>query len=246
MITAMIDKQKAINTSKGLAYGLLIGWIVGIVWWTSLVIIFGLQPAVTVVTVDSTGRHETWVTVLERFALIPVRAIPWAVIAGVAGAVVGSNRSRPVTGKRSRPRRSATGLAYGLLIGWVVGILCWTSLAIAFGPTGSTYEHGGVIRVEHYYPVLERLAQIRWTVVPWAVVGAIVGAIVGWIGGWLEIITCLVGMVSGIFVAISGAPFDGWLALTIPIYAFAGIGIGVVVGAVIRAVIKVFVGTFGR
>jgi len=60
------------------------------------------------------------------------------------------------------------------------------------------------------------------------------------------IITCLVGMVSGIFVAISGAAFDGWSALIIPIYAFAGIGIGVVVGAVIRAVIKVFVGTFGR
>ncbi len=126
-----------------------------------------------------------------------------------------------------------------------MGILLWTSLAIAFGPSGSTYEHGGVIRVEHYYPVLERLAQIGW-VAPWAVVGAVVGSLIGWIGGWLEIITCFAGMMGGIIITISGAPFDGWLALTIPVYAFMGIGIGVVIGAVVRAMIKMFVGTFER
>ncbi len=69
----MTDRQKLGSASMGLVYGLLVGWVVGIVWWTFLVIIFGLQPAVTVVIVDSTGRQETRVTVLERIALIPVR-----------------------------------------------------------------------------------------------------------------------------------------------------------------------------
>ena len=55
----------------------------------------------------------------------------------------------------------ATGLAYGLLVGSVVGVLSYTSLAIAFGPGGDLYEHGGVIRVEHFYPILERLASVR-------------------------------------------------------------------------------------
>jgi len=237
----MADETPTNWSRKGLAYGLLIGWIVGMLWWLSLVIVFGLQPSVVAVTADSTGRHETQVTVLERFTLVPVRAIPWAVIGGVVGAAVGWNRGKPATAEGPKTgNRVVTGLAYGLMAGWIVGVLCWTSLAIAFGPTGDTYEHGGVKHVEHFYPVLEMLAQVRWTVIPWAVVGAAVGAIIGWLGGWLEVITCSVGTASGICIAISTAPFDGWLALTMPISAFIGTGIGLVVGLVLRLANKMF------
>ena len=78
----------------GLVYGLLVGWVVGIVWWTFLVIIFGLQPAVTVVIVDSTGRQETRVTVLERIALIPV-----------PHNTVGSGRWRSRSGRRIKQKQ---------------------------------------------------------------------------------------------------------------------------------------------
>ena len=102
-----------------------------------MVIVFGLEPSVLSVVIDSTGRHETQVTALERFALVPVRAIPWAAIAGVVGTVVGWKRGRSATSERPNVNgRVATGLAYGLLAGWIVGVLWWTSLAIAFGPTG--------------------------------------------------------------------------------------------------------------
>ena len=232
----MADDRKPTNkTIRGLIFGLLIGWVTGMLWWTSLVIAFGLEPSVVTVVVDSTGRHETQVTVFERLALVPVRSIPWAVVAGVVGAVVGWRRHRTETGEHlTTSHKTITGLAYGLLTGWIVGVLSWTFLAIALGPSGDTYDYGGVKHVEHFYPTLEMLANIRWTVVPWAVVGTVVGAIIGGIGGWLEAITSLLGMVGGICLVLSTSLFDGWLALTMPVYAFMGTGIGLAGGLFIR------------
>ena len=243
----MADRNKPINeTLRGLVYGSLIGWGAGMLWWTSLVIVFGLKPSVVAVVVDSTGRHETQVTVLERFALVPVRSIPWAAVAGVVGAVVGWRRRRTSMGERPAANlRVVTGLAYGLLVGWIVGILSWTSLAIALGPSGDSYDHVGVKHVEHFYPVLEMLANIRWTVVPWAVVGALAGAIIGRIGGWIEAITSLLGMIGGIGLVLSTSRFDGWLAITVPIYAFIGAGAGLVGGLLVRHVIIRFVRSIG-
>lgn len=76
--------------ARGLAYGLPIGWATGMLGWASLVVIIGLEPAVVAVITDSTGRPETQVTVWDRFALVPLQATPWAVIAGVVGAIIGS------------------------------------------------------------------------------------------------------------------------------------------------------------
>jgi hypothetical protein len=98
----------------------------------------------------------------------------------------------------------------------------------------------GVKHVELFNPVLETLANVRWTVVPWAVVGASTGAIIGGIGGWLEVMTCSVGMVSDVFVVLSNAPFDGWLALTMPVGAFIGTGLGLAAGMAVRLVIMVW------
>jgi len=237
---AVADQQTtAGNAVSGLVYGLLIGWAVGMLWWTSLVFAFGLEPSVVSVVIDSTGRHETQVTVLERFALVPVRAIPWAMIAGVVGAVAGWKRERFATGERPNVNgRVVTGLAYGLLAGWIVGVLSWTSLAIAFGPTGDTYIHGGVKEVYNFRPVLETLADIRWTVAPWAVVGAVAGAIIGRLGGWLEAATSFLGMLGGICFALSNSPFDGWLALAMPICAFTGTGIGLAGGLLVTLVMR--------
>lgn len=232
------QKRTTTGAAEGLAYGLLIGWATGMLWWASLVVIFGLEPAVVAVITDSTGRHETQVTVWDRFALVPLRAIPWAVIAGVVGAIIGSGRRESASGERRKTgRRVATGLAYGLLVGSVVGVLSYTSLGIAFGPGGDLYEHGGVIRVEHFYPILERLAGMQGMAVPWAVVGAVVGVIIGWLGGWLEAITSSLGMIGGICFVLSTSLFDGWLALTMPFYAFVGTWIGLAVGLLVRLVI---------
>ena len=74
--------------------------------------------------------------------------------------------------------------------------------------------HGGVKEVHNFYPVLETLANIRWSVAPWAVVGAVVGAIIGWLGGWLEVATSSLGMIGGICFVLSNAPLDGWLTLS--------------------------------
>jgi hypothetical protein len=36
------DSRPANTTVKGLAYGLLAGWGVGMLWWASLVLVFGV------------------------------------------------------------------------------------------------------------------------------------------------------------------------------------------------------------
>jgi NhaP-type Na+/H+ or K+/H+ antiporter len=41
-------------------------------------------------------------------------------------------------------------------------------------------------------------------------------------------------MMCGIFVVLLNARFDSRLALTIPIFAFIGIGVGLVIGLVVR------------
>ena len=97
------QKRTTTGATKGLAYGLLIGWATGMFWWASVVVIFGLEPAVVTVITDSTGRHETQVTVWERIALVPFRAMPWAVIAGVVGAIIGSGRRESHRENDERP-----------------------------------------------------------------------------------------------------------------------------------------------
>jgi hypothetical protein len=231
-------KKPTSETVGGLVYGLLIGWGVGTFWWSLLVVAFGLEPSIVEIVVDSTGRRETQVTALERLALVPVRSIPWAAVAGVVGAAIGWNRKRTATGKPLKiSHRAITGLAFGLLSGWIVGVFAMTSLAITFGPSGATYEHGGVVRIDQFSPTLETIADLQWLVIPWVIVGALTGLVIGALGSWLEIVTSLLGMIGGICFVLSTSLFDGWLAITMPIYAFMGTGIGLADGLFVRHVI---------
>jgi len=95
-----------------------------------------------------------------------------------------------------------------------------------------------VKELHNFHPVLETLANIRWSVAPWAVVGAVVGAIIGWLGGWLEVATSSLGMIGGICFALSNAPLDGWLTLSMPICAFMGTGIGLAGGLLVTPAIR--------
>jgi hypothetical protein len=132
--------------------------------------------------------------------------------------------------------RLSRGFAYGLVIGWVVGIVWWVSLAIYFGPSGQTFIHDGIAEETHI-SVLSRCLQAPMIAAPWALVGSVVGAGIGWAGGWLEIVACFVGMSGAIGLQLSQLShnlIDGWLAFTMPVHAFVGTIIGLAVGCVVR------------
>lgn len=106
----------------------------------------------------------------------------------------------------------------GLIAGWLVGMLWWAGLMIAFfGPSiATTFE----------------LVKAPLVAAPWGVVGLMVGA-VNWLvrGFWVPAAAAL-GTVGGGVYSLATSPFDGWLALTMPVSCFAGTIVGLVVGCV--------------
>ncbi len=130
--------------------------------------------------------------------------------------------------------RTSRGLLYGVIVGWIVGMLWWSSLAMALGPSTRVTIIAGERR-ETEEPVSKLVAAAPLVAVPWAVVGALAGAVIGWTGGWLEIVACFLGMFAGIGFLLSTGPIDGWLVLSMPLVAWTGAAGGLVLGRLIRA-----------
>jgi hypothetical protein len=116
------------------------------------------------------------------------------------------------------------GLTFGLVAGWVVGMLWWAALAISFAWHDEDVSH---FRMVVYAPLMA---------IPWGVVGGVVGAVIGWKGGRLEVLTSFLGMVCGLGLLLALEYFDGWLTITMPLAAFLGTFAGLAAGGIGRVV----------
>src|SRR5438270_5098999 len=74
------------KVGRGILVGVGTGWLVGMLWWSGLMVTFGPSVAVTH---DSTGWHERQITVWDRLRYAPLTAVPWAVVGGIVGAAAG-------------------------------------------------------------------------------------------------------------------------------------------------------------
>lgn len=140
-----------------------------------------------------------------------------------------SRSERAVEGLLRRGRRAAKGLLLGLLAGYVVGIVWWCCLAMAFGPSiAITQDVRGYHEEE--ITVLDRMVYAPLVAIPWAVVGCIAGLVLGGVGDWIGIAITGLGTIGGMCYALATNPFDGRLTLSMPIDSivgtFAGLGVG--------------------
>jgi hypothetical protein len=123
----------------------------------------------------------------------------------------------------------------GLLAAWLVGMLWWAGLMIAFALTDGPYA-------ERPMRVASLLAVAPLVALPWAVVGLIVGAMTLLVQGkWIPA-GAAVGAVGGAVFSLVTSYFDGWLALTMPANCFVGAFLGLVVGGVCGVISKSWAG----
>jgi hypothetical protein len=128
------------------------------------------------------------------------------------------------------PRRLGRSALLGLGLGWLAGMLWWCGLVSAFGPSVIVThdEHGWQ---EREIPVLHRLSYVPLVAIPWAVIGGVIGLVAGWLRSYLVPTAAIIGMLLGGAWALANHPFDGWLALEMPLYCFIGSFWGLAVGA---------------
>ncbi len=126
---------------------------------------------------------------------------------------------------KEKARWTRNPMVLGLVLSWLVGIVWWTGLLIA------GVIHDGMNGLEH----LRLLIYAPLVAVPWAVVGLVSGGFTLVVPGWWVPFATVVGGLAGGTYCVMGSPFDGWLALTMPVYclgwALAGAPIGVLIGA---------------
>jgi hypothetical protein len=124
----------------------------------------------------------------------------------------------------------------GLLGGWLVGMVWWAGLMVAFGP-GTVVENPGGVMVERQITVASRLVYAPLVAIPWAFVGLLVGVSNAHYHGYWVTVGAVAGAVVGGVYILETHPFDGWLAWMMPAGclsgAFAGMCLGVIVSAVL-------------
>jgi hypothetical protein len=117
-------------------------------------------------------------------------------------------------------------LLLGPLTGWLAGMAWWAGLMVAFGPSVRVTHEG-----ERPITVASRLVYAPLVAVPWAGVGLVAGAVASAVRGpWVPTAAGL-GTAAGGAYSLATSPFDGWLALTMPVDCLAGALAGSVVGA---------------
>ena len=122
----------------------------------------------------------------------------------------------------------------GAAAGWLAGMLWWSGLMVAFGPTVIVSQDG-----EREISVASHLAYAPVVATPWAAVGMVIGAIAAAARGPWVSVSAAVGTVAGGAYSLAASPFDGWLVFTMPIYCFCGSLGGAVVGALTRWLCRV-------
>jgi len=133
-------------------------------------------------------------------------------------------------------RRVLRSAAIWAAVGCAVGVVWFSGLMFAVGPIESVTYDG---EVEHHTTITPIGVFVYATVagLPWLVVGAILGAVAGRPrgGGSIAGVGAAAGAVAGLIVAAVSNPPDGWLVLTMPIYAFVAAFLGFVAGEVVAA-----------
>lgn len=130
----------------------------------------------------------------------------------------------------SRWRWRHNPILLGLLLGWLIGMLWWAGLVIALEPYVVTHT------------VFSLLAGAPLVAIPWAVVGMVAGAVTWAVRGlWVPVASGL-GVLGGGVYSLASPPYDGWLALTMPVCCLGGVLLGVAVGATAGIAWRQFVG----
>lgn len=104
----------------------------------------------------------------------------------------------------------------GLVYGWVIGMVWWAALVLAFGAKTVVTSADGVL-VEERRSELALLIYAPLVALSWAVVGVVVGAFV-LLGGRLVAVAACLGALVGGSVPLLTDPFDGWLSITMPVW----------------------------
>ncbi len=116
-------------------------------------------------------------------------------------------------------------IVLGPLVGWGVGIVWWITLMIAFGPTHVVTE-----RPEETITVCDRVLYAPIVAIPWAVVGFIVGGLTALVKSWAVPLCAALGTMAGSVYVLATEPFDGWLAMTMPVACLGGTLLGMLIG----------------
>jgi len=116
----------------------------------------------------------------------------------------------------------------GFLFGWLIGMLWWIGLVIALDKSWDSK-----LKAWLYAPLYT---------VPWAVVGFIVGGFNAHYRGYWIPVTAITGLLIGFVYSLAMNPFDGWLAIIMPVASLGGALGGLVVGVPTRAVWGYFQG----
>jgi hypothetical protein len=124
----------------------------------------------------------------------------------------------------------------GLISGWLVGMLWWAGLMVAFGPSTIVEGARGVV-VERPITVASRLIYAPLMAIPWAFVGLLVGVAKSHFRGQWVTSAAAVGTVAGGVCALATHLFDGWLTWIMPACCLGGALIGLVLGVVASAVL---------
>ena len=112
-----------------------------------------------------------------------------------------------------RPVSKLRGAFYGLITGWLIGMLWWVGLIIALGTFGLVLN--------------APLAGL-----PWGIVGLVAGFVASWCRSIWVAVAALFGGVCGGIYAVAINPFDGWLAPSMLLNGIFGSFLGLLVGVV--------------
>jgi hypothetical protein len=125
-------------------------------------------------------------------------------------------------------------LVLGLIVGWLGGVLWWSGLMIAFGPSTRVTVKGGEWHEERI-GITSRLSYGPLVAIPWAVIGLIVGALNLPFRSYTIPITAILGVLAAGALSLATRRFDGWLAMMMQVDCFVGIVIGTIVGVMIAS-----------
>jgi hypothetical protein len=115
--------------------------------------------------------------------------------------------------------------ALGLLGGWLIGMLWWIGLIAAF-----------FLKDGHVDGIVTTLIAVPLAGLPWAMAGLVVGVVYCLVPSYLIPAAVMIGTIGGGVYCLMTRLFDGWLAMTMPVYCITGASIGLVVGIVCEGV----------
>ena len=124
----------------------------------------------------------------------------------------------------------------GLVTGWVVGMVWWVGFVIACGPGFERDAGSGQLVEKSSISVASRMCGHPSLALPWAAMGFLVGGCTAQFRGYWIPATAVIGTIVGFVWCVATSPFDGWLAIMVPLSSLGGTFAGLIVGVPTRAV----------